>query len=386
VPLKTLSKFPLIIYPDSQIAFDDLQTTTANLQEIFSIRNIYLDISNEQKCNWMIHVNHARYSNEQNLVCYQENRQIYYTAIQDLELGDILKVWYSPCYAQKLGIQPQELPASDFTICNNILQQVSIDYGINLNEDIQKMSDESYYLQYTTAADGGATAPAITTPAAPVTDNWYNHNSNSSSQEIALPSINSLIKTSSPNYSSNFYDLDAAFGTSASMSTPAAIAGALYDLNADLNGTSFDSALGGSTGSMILDSASNQSNVSEMFLNETVTYVSLAPPQQQQQQHQQQIQQLEGKVMDNNNNANKEEGGSGKVKFTCEQCNKKYMTKSNLEKHLRIHDLFMCVVCMKVGGDKNWTHSEMKNVLKLVILVQTIQKWIKLHENMRKIL
>lgn len=36
-------------------------------------------------------------------------------------------------------------------------------------------------------------------------------------------------------------------------------------------------------------------------------------------------------------------------KFTCELCARKYITKSNLEKHMRSHDLFMCVVCMKVS-------------------------------------
>lgn len=37
-------------------------------------------------------------------------------------------------------------------------------------------------------------------------------------------------------------------------------------------------------------------------------------------------------------------------KFTCELCARKYITKSNLEKHMRSHDLFMCVVCMKVSN------------------------------------
>lgn len=35
-------------------------------------------------------------------------------------------------------------------------------------------------------------------------------------------------------------------------------------------------------------------------------------------------------------------------KFACELCARKYITKSNLEKHMRSHDLYMCVVCMKV--------------------------------------
>lgn len=35
-------------------------------------------------------------------------------------------------------------------------------------------------------------------------------------------------------------------------------------------------------------------------------------------------------------------------KYACELCTRKYITKSNLEKHMRSHDLFMCVVCMKM--------------------------------------
>lgn len=35
-------------------------------------------------------------------------------------------------------------------------------------------------------------------------------------------------------------------------------------------------------------------------------------------------------------------------KYACELCARKYITKSNLEKHMRSHDLFMCVVCMKM--------------------------------------
>jgi hypothetical protein len=35
-------------------------------------------------------------------------------------------------------------------------------------------------------------------------------------------------------------------------------------------------------------------------------------------------------------------------KYACELCSRKYITKSNLEKHMRSHDLFMCVVCMKM--------------------------------------
>lgn len=35
------------------------------------MRNVYLDTTNENECNWMVHVNPAEYLNEQNLIAYQ---------------------------------------------------------------------------------------------------------------------------------------------------------------------------------------------------------------------------------------------------------------------------------------------------------------------------
>lgn len=37
-------------------------------------------------------------------------------------------------------------------------------------------------------------------------------------------------------------------------------------------------------------------------------------------------------------------------KYPCEICLRKYMTKSNLDKHMRKHNLFLCVFCMKVNA------------------------------------
>ena len=59
--------FPLVIFGNEIPPELDIP----ELEELFKVRNIYLDTSNESECNWMIHVNPANYRNEQNLIAYQ---------------------------------------------------------------------------------------------------------------------------------------------------------------------------------------------------------------------------------------------------------------------------------------------------------------------------
>lgn len=65
IPIENL-RLPLIIFgniiPDLNIP---------ELEELFKVRNVYLDTTNENECNWMVHVNPAEYLNEQNLIAYQ---------------------------------------------------------------------------------------------------------------------------------------------------------------------------------------------------------------------------------------------------------------------------------------------------------------------------
>lgn len=72
-PIKGLP-FPLVLFantPPSYYYGTDLLMLDFELQTLLSGRNVYLDTRNESKCNWMIHVSLARFSNEQNLICYQ---------------------------------------------------------------------------------------------------------------------------------------------------------------------------------------------------------------------------------------------------------------------------------------------------------------------------
>lgn len=125
IPVENV-RLPLIIFGNPLYT-----PNNPEFQELFKIRNIYLDTSNENICNWMIHVTPARYSNEQNLMCFQLNDQIFYTAVQDIDVGDILKVWYAPKYAAKMNVEL--LIPSHFEIVNNIILQMSIDQSISLN-------------------------------------------------------------------------------------------------------------------------------------------------------------------------------------------------------------------------------------------------------------
>lgn len=121
VPVEQL-RFPLVIFGNVGIP-DDLDIP--ELSELFKVRNVYLDTSNEAECNWMIHVMPAAYRNEQNLIAYQEDGQIYFMSIQDIEVGDVLKVWYAPTYAAKMYVPM--LQDSPHQIVNNVLQQLTME-------------------------------------------------------------------------------------------------------------------------------------------------------------------------------------------------------------------------------------------------------------------
>nr|XP_029720280.1 uncharacterized protein LOC109428083 isoform X2 [Aedes albopictus] len=215
-PIKNIP-FPLVLfsppyYYGSELDFD--------LQTLFNGRNVYLDTRNSTKCNWMIHVSLARFSNEQNLICYQENDEIYYTAIKDIELGDILRVWYSRSYAAKIGATLLE--PSPYDICNNILRSVSLDYGLNLDQN-QNYVDVGFPSTSATAAGSSSSGHQSGMMIGSDVNNNSNHMSGNSAtsmvtagdlsyDKISLPPIDSLMKTGSPKYQSShhyhMFDLD----------------------------------------------------------------------------------------------------------------------------------------------------------------------------------
>ncbi|XP_058825353.1 uncharacterized protein LOC131685561 isoform X2 [Topomyia yanbarensis] len=200
-PIKNIP-FPLVLfatpfyYGSNEFDFD--------LQTLFNGRNVYLDTRNESKCNWMIHVSLARFSNEQNLICYQENDEIYYTAVKDIELGDILRVWYSQSYAAKIGATLLE--PSPYDICNNILRSVSLDYGLNLDQN------QNYVEGFPSSSGVHSSQAALMVSGSDVNNNSNLGSSSSetvsSYDKISLPPIDSLMKTTSPKYINHYHMFD----------------------------------------------------------------------------------------------------------------------------------------------------------------------------------
>lgn len=115
IPIEN-TRFPLTIFGTVNLDMDGMHMT--EFKDLFKVRQIHLDTRDEKLCNWMIHVDPAQYSNEQNLIAYEEDNQIFFAAIEDLDVGDILKVWYSPKYGE--CIKMPQLRESLHPITKNI--------------------------------------------------------------------------------------------------------------------------------------------------------------------------------------------------------------------------------------------------------------------------
>lgn len=116
------SKFPLIIFGNVNLDMDGINMP--ELKELFKVRHIYLDTHDETYCNWMIHVDPAMCRDEQNLVAYEEDNEIFFAAKRDLNEGDILKVWYTEKYAELMNAEP--LPKrSQYPVMTNVYNAVA---------------------------------------------------------------------------------------------------------------------------------------------------------------------------------------------------------------------------------------------------------------------
>ncbi|XP_033953548.1 PR domain zinc finger protein 10 isoform X1 [Pseudochaenichthys georgianus] len=62
--------------------------------------DLWLDLSDEDSCNWMMFVRPAQNHLEQNLVAYQYGSEIFYTSIKNIQPKQELKVWYAASYAE----------------------------------------------------------------------------------------------------------------------------------------------------------------------------------------------------------------------------------------------------------------------------------------------
>nr|CAD7406098.1 unnamed protein product [Timema poppensis] len=88
------SKFPLQVFEKSS-------------KDVAS--SYYLDTSDEEQCNWMCLVAIANSPKSQNLICYQDQEEIMFIAMKDIQPNEHLLVYYAPYYAMKLGKTPFQM-------------------------------------------------------------------------------------------------------------------------------------------------------------------------------------------------------------------------------------------------------------------------------------
>ncbi|XP_030620653.1 PR domain zinc finger protein 10 isoform X1 [Chanos chanos] len=62
--------------------------------------DLWLDLTDEERCNWLMFVRPAQNHLEQNLVAYQYGSDIFYTTIKNIQPKQELKVWYAASYAE----------------------------------------------------------------------------------------------------------------------------------------------------------------------------------------------------------------------------------------------------------------------------------------------
>ncbi|XP_074652630.1 PR domain zinc finger protein 10-like [Tubulanus polymorphus] len=64
---------------------------------------VYLETSDENKCNWMMFIRPSQSYAEQNLVVYQYGSELYFTVCKQIDARSELKVWYAAHYAHHIG-------------------------------------------------------------------------------------------------------------------------------------------------------------------------------------------------------------------------------------------------------------------------------------------
>ncbi|BFZ00059.1 hypothetical protein BsWGS_03098 [Bradybaena similaris] len=63
----------------------------------------YLDITDENSCNWMMFVRPANVFSQQNMAAFQDNGNIYFVTCKNIPKGTELRVWYAAAYAKAIG-------------------------------------------------------------------------------------------------------------------------------------------------------------------------------------------------------------------------------------------------------------------------------------------
>uniref|UniRef100_A0A3Q1HWS2 PR domain zinc finger protein 10 n=1 Tax=Anabas testudineus TaxID=64144 RepID=A0A3Q1HWS2_ANATE len=93
---------PLVSQSELQDHYIHLKVSLAYLttKDGDKSNDAWLDLSDEDSCNWMMFVRPAQNHLEQNLVAYQYGSEIFYTTIKNIQPKQELKVWYAASYAE----------------------------------------------------------------------------------------------------------------------------------------------------------------------------------------------------------------------------------------------------------------------------------------------
>ncbi|XP_065904055.1 oocyte zinc finger protein XlCOF6-like [Dysidea avara] len=75
----------------------------------------YIDAKNEKHANWLRFINYARSVEEQNLLSFQYQGNIYCHAIDDIKPGTELLVWYGEQYVKLLGLPVDQIIDANYT-------------------------------------------------------------------------------------------------------------------------------------------------------------------------------------------------------------------------------------------------------------------------------
>ena len=87
---------------------------------------LFIDTSDENKCNWMMFVRPAQNFAEQNLVMYQHGQDIYYTVIKPIDYKTELKVNYPIDNADVNNLRIYHLFEKKFSVASYMSNHLNI--------------------------------------------------------------------------------------------------------------------------------------------------------------------------------------------------------------------------------------------------------------------
>ncbi|KAG7483868.1 hypothetical protein MATL_G00042970 [Megalops atlanticus] len=92
---------PLVRQSDLREDYIHLKVSTVtSAKEGEQREDKWVELSDEERCNWLMFVRPAQNHLEQNLVAYQYGADIFYTTIKNIQPKQELKVWYAASYAE----------------------------------------------------------------------------------------------------------------------------------------------------------------------------------------------------------------------------------------------------------------------------------------------